>query len=302
MAEQQRKTVTILDYLETVIEDSSWRDGTSELWGRCPHPEHLAVAKKNDPDHWSVNLAAGLHNCYACGYSGTLIPLLQDLGLSRFEALRLASGPRPKRIAKRKVKVVLRESDLLPFRYLHPYWEARGIKEETIRAFKLGYKESLPEDPDELKAFRQRVIIPVRDGRGALLGFCGRSIDDGRNPKYLYSKGLDTRRYVFCFDKVGRGPVFLVEGMIDALRLWQLGFQAVTCFGSEMFEEQAKKLSLVDKLYMIPDNDAKGKKFVREVRKKLPTIRDIIYLPSGYKDPGEMEDDDLRMVLEHYRE
>lgn len=298
----EKKTVTILDYLESVIEDCSWREGTSELWGRCPHPEHLAVAKKNDPDHWSVNLASGLHNCYACSYGGTLIPLLQDLGLSRFEALRLASGPRPKRIQRRKVKIILPENYLNPFRYNHPYWEERGINAETCRSFKLGFKERLPDDTPELKPFGGRIIIPVRDGRGALLGVCGRATSDDRNPKYLYSKGLDTRRYVFCFDRVQRGPVFLVEGMIDALRLWQLGHQAVTCFGSEMFEEQAKKLSLVDKLYMIPDNDAKGKKFIRDVRKKLPTIRDIIYLPTGHKDPGDMADDDLCAVLEPYRE
>jgi len=112
--------------------------------------------------------------------------------------------------------------------------------------------------------FRNRIIFPIRDIRGRVIGFGGRALADGQ-PKYLNSPqtllfeknnvlyALDMARDAIKFAK----QVIIVEGYVDAVIAHQYGTkQTVACIGSAITEkhiQQIKKLTKQVTLALDPD-------------------------------------------------
>src|SRR5204863_4673355 len=112
--------------------------------------------------------------------------------------------------------------------------------------------------------FRNRIIFPIRDIRGRVIGFGGRALTDGQ-PKYLNSPqtllfeknnvlyALDMARDAIKFAK----QVIIVEGYVDAVIAHQYGTkQTVACIGSAITEkhiQQIKKLTKQVTLALDPD-------------------------------------------------
>jgi DNA primase len=100
--------------------------------------------------------------------------------------------------------------------------------------------------------FRSRIVFPIRDARGRVMGFGGRALTEDQRPKYvnspegeLYRKrrtlyGIDRARAAIA--KVGRAVV--VEGYTDVLACHQAGIgEAVAVMGTAITPEQVKLLS-----------------------------------------------------------
>jgi len=112
--------------------------------------------------------------------------------------------------------------------------------------------------------FRQRVIFPIRDMRGRVIGFGGRALGDGK-PKYLNSPQtllFEKNTVLYAIDMAKDaikqiGQVVIVEGYIDALIAHQYGTkQTVACIGSAITErhiQQLKKLTKQVTLALDPD-------------------------------------------------
>ena len=177
------------------------------------------------------------------------------------------------------------------------YLKERGISSESVLAFGLGYAPDrwdglssyllgLGYTGDELITgglarareqeageadgrgiydyFRSRLIFPIRDTRGRVIGFGGRILGDGQ-PKYLNSPqtllfeknsvlyALDMARETIKQEK----QVIIVEGYVDALIAHQYGTrQTVACIGSAITEkhiQQLKKLTRQVTLALDPD-------------------------------------------------
>jgi hypothetical protein len=70
------------------LEDIRDRGGT-EISGRCPFHEQRTGEREHRPDHWSINRTTGLHQCWSCGYSGSLVRLVIDTtGMGLWDAQR----------------------------------------------------------------------------------------------------------------------------------------------------------------------------------------------------------------------
>ena len=203
------------------------------------------------------------------------------------------------------------------------YLAGRGIGKEIIAGFGIGYAlnnftalvSSLAKrgcQPQVLEAaglaargrdgyydkFRNRVIIPIRDARGRIVGFGGRVLDNS-TPKYLNTaetQWFNKRRVVFGLDiafkaisKIGRAVV--VECYMDAISLHAAGFDnVVASMGTAFSQEQAKLLQrLADEVIFCYDSDSAGRKAsVRAVsiaREAGLKVR-IAGVPDG-KDPDE---------------
>jgi DNA primase len=114
--------------------------------------------------------------------------------------------------------------------------------------------------------FRNRLMFPVIDTRGNVLGFSGRILDDGE-PKYLNSRETlvyNKRRSLFALNlaKKTKSDIFiLVEGNIDVVTLHQAGFDnAVAPLGTALTQEQAHLMSRhINKVSIAFDSDASGK-------------------------------------------
>src|SRR3954470_4657180 len=157
------------------------------------------------------------------------------------------------------------------------YLAGRGLREDVLRKFRVGYSPSAWDtgliaaqrqgfSQDELIAtglaqrgrsgglydrFRARIMFPLADARGKVLGFGARALRDGQQPKYLntseneiYHKG----RQLFGIDRARPQAarlrrVVVVEGYTDVLALHQAGIsEAVGIMGAALTQEQLTEL------------------------------------------------------------
>lgn len=174
------------------------------------------------------------------------------------------------------------------------YLERRGINQETIANFRLGFalenwsglRDFLLEKGWSLDeqlaaglvkrqeernsiydAFRARVMIPIRDRQSRVIGFGGRLLGDGQ-PKYLNTAetplfhksqvifGLDLAR-----DAIRRDDkVVIVEGYMDVIAAHQHGFaNVVACMGTSLTSEQLQQLHRFTNNFILAlDADAAG--------------------------------------------
>ena len=204
------------------------------------------------------------------------------------------------------------------------YLNGRGINQDIIDSFSIGFAlnnftalvSSLGKrgfQPQELVAaglvargrdeqlydkFRNRVMIPIKDGRGKIVGFGGRVLDNS-TPKYLNTaetEWFNKRRLLFALD-VAYKPIraskqaIVVEGYMDAISLHAAGISnVVASMGTAFATEQAKLLKrIADEIVFCYDSDSAGRRAsVRAVsiaRTEGLKVR-IAGVPEG-KDPDE---------------
>ena len=124
--------------------------------------------------------------------------------------------------------------------------------------------------------FRNRLMFPIIDVRGNIIGFGGRVMDDS-TPKYLNSPEtviFNKRKNLFGLNlakKTKLGYLILVEGYMDAIALHQYGFDcAVASLGTSLTEEHAVLLSrYTEQVVLIYDGDEAGQ---RATRRAIPML------------------------------
>jgi DNA primase len=200
------------------------------------------------------------------------------------------------------------------------YLSERGILFSTADFFNIGYS---PEDPDKLldfckkenisidqlkdiglvtvgekgvyDRFKGRIVFPIKDHRGRIVAFGGRSID-GKNPKYLNSP--ETKIYLKSKVLYGffeardtlreKKEVIIVEGYFDLLSLYQVGIKnVVATLGTALTGYHGKLLKkFVNKAVLMFDSDKAGKQAaVRGAKILLSQGIDVYYVPLKEKDP-----------------
>jgi len=206
---------------------------------------------------------------------------------------------------------------------VHQYLAKRGIGKDIAGEYLLGFapqawEELLRRFPredlvlagmlvvkDDGKAydrFRGRLMFPIRDKRGRVIGFGGRVLDDSL-PKYLnspetpvYSKGSEVYGlYELLQRKKRPDRILVVEGYMDVIALSQFGIgNAVAMLGTATSTAQVELLfRFAAELVFCFDGDNAGKQAAwRAVEAALPSLRDgrqikIIMLPQG-QDPDTL--------------
>lgn len=145
-------------------------------------------------------------------------------------------------------------------------------------------------------SFRNRLMFPVIDVRGNVIGFSGRILEDGE-PKYMNSPEtpvFSKSRNLFALNlakKSKSGYIILSEGNIDVVSLHQAGFDsAVASLGTSLTPEQARLISrYTDQVIIAYDNDGAGQKASQRaigILEKLD-VRVKVLRMSGAKDPDE---------------
>ena len=144
--------------------------------------------------------------------------------------------------------------------------------------------------------FRNRLMFPIIDTRGNIIGFGGRVMDDS-TPKYLNSPEtliFNKRKNLFALNlakKSKLGYLILVEGYMDAIALHQYGFDcAVASLGTSLTEEHAALLSrYTEQVYLIYDGDEAGQRAAQRAIPMLEKagIRIKVLKMRDAKDPDE---------------
>lgn len=249
---------------------------------RCLNPTHpdRNPSMGYDPRRQKVH-------CFACGADYDLFDLLMlDENLpTPADALRRASqlfGQEKKSYSKTETSK--KEKTVNPFspvskNYVQicaeraaktPYFVQRGLSPKTISKFQLGF------DPDE-----DCVILPCEENH-----YIRRAVSEKR---YINEKGQPSPLFQPEFLK-GEAPVFLVEGMFDALSAEELGFQAAALNGSGNREKAAAILRQQKKtshILLLPDNDQAGEAWASALEEEFPDIFRCPALPAG-KDLNEL--------------
>jgi DNA primase len=197
------------------------------------------------------------------------------------------------------------------------YLKGRGLTGEIAARFRIGYapdgwqglKEAFPKYEDKslvecglviegegkrYDRFRDRVMFPIFNARGAVIGFGGRVMGEGE-PKYLnspetplFEKGREVYGLVQARDGIrASGRVLVVEGYMDVVALAQFGVgYAVATLGTATTPVHVSKLlRLADELVFCFDGDAAGRKAAwRALEVSLPLATDnkplkFLFLP-----------------------
>lgn len=203
------------------------------------------------------------------------------------------------------------------------YFKGRGITEATIRKFGLGFAEDnwnsllnylkrkgfseldiisaglakKNEKGSVYDRFRNRVMFPVFDFRGRVIGFGGRVLDDSK-PKYLnspetlvFNKGVNLYGLNFAIKRDIDRTFIVVEGYMDCISLHQYGVNnVVASLGTALTSNQAKLMKrYADKVIIAYDADLAGQNATMrglDILKKEGFDVRVLTVPSG-KDPDE---------------
>jgi len=286
-----------------------------------------------------------LYHCFGCGAAGTVYTFLQQYENYTFpEAVEFladrAGVVLPKREMTERERMeadynsALREINKMAAGYFYyalrmkdgeparNYLTERGLSEDTIRNFGLGYSRMYRDDlykylkqkgySDELlkdsglvrfdekhgagDVFWNRVMFPIMDLNGKVIGFGGRVMGDGL-PKYVNSqetKIYEKRRHLYGFHLARRSKregYILCEGYMDVISMHQAGFDNATAsLGTAFTIQQAMLLKrYTDKVYLAYDSDGAG---VNAAQKAIPILREVgisarVINMQPYKDPDE---------------
>ena len=153
------------------------------------------------------------------------------------------------------------------------YLQRRGLSEETISRFMLGYDTKT-----------KRVIIPISKSY-----YKGRAIDKNVQPKYLIPAGAKVTPFNVKALTEATKPIFIVEGEIDALSVIEVGGEAIALGGLNVriFLEVLKTQKPVQPLIIALDNDSAGEKAERDL---VEGLQELNIYPFPFKPYGEHKD------------
>ena len=313
-ADSRDRVRDAVDMLAVVSQHTELRRaGASEYVGRCPFHDERTPS-------FGVNPIEKVYHCFGCQASGDVFTFVMETeGLDFPGALQMLADrfgvelqteqedPRAAQRRERRERLhsLLGRAAAYYARYLweagearpaREYLDRRGLGEETLRDFRVGYAPSAWDrmltasrragfsDEDLLAVglaqrsktnpgriydrFRERIMFPSTDARGHVLGFGARAMRENQHPKYLNTAEgeiYQKRSVLFGIDRARAAAAradqaILVEGYTDVLALHQAGLhEAVGIMGTALTEEQIGELQRVAQvLVLCLDADAAG--------------------------------------------
>nr|MDQ4041596.1 DNA primase [Actinomycetota bacterium] len=303
-----------VDIVAVVSRKTDLRRVGARYTGLCPFHEERTPS-------FSVRPEVGRYHCFGCGEDGDVFAFVQATEVLDFpeavELLAEESGvelrreredPQEEERRRRRERLFSLLERTAGF-YANYLWESdeaakardyllgRGLNEEVLRAFRIGYAPSAWDrvltaargsgfSEEELRAtglaqrgrsggvydrFRKRITFPLADARGRVVGFGARAMGQDQQPKYLntaegelYHKG----RHLFGIDRARTaiaksGRVVVVEGYTDVLAMHAVGIEeCVGIMGTALTQDQMDELSRAvgaqGKVYLALDADRSG--------------------------------------------
>lgn len=321
-----------LDIVDVISDYIELKRAGQNYKGLCPFHSEKTPS-------FMVNPGKQRFHCFGCGTGGDIIHFVMKYeNLSFQETLKLLAkkaginlrdfkvsgddeGLREKllEIVKEASKVFA--GNLAKSKPASMYLKGRGLTEETIRAFSLGYAlkewhsltnylvhKGFPRslilqsgiassgDKGSYDTFRDRILFPICDVQGDIIAFGGRVMDDSQ-PKYLnsadsplFKKGETLYALNYAKDSIRKkGYAIVVEGYLDVMMSHQCGFDnTVAPLGTALTPGHLQKLKRFSKkAVLVFDSDEAGKS---AAKRSLPLLLEqgfgakILLLPEKH-DP-----------------
>ncbi len=246
---------------------------------------------------------------YSFGESIQYLKQFVDLSISKEDLKKIIDARQNKEfvIKSRKAKKdtqVFPETSLDSLQY-HGYLESRGFSRQIVEVYHAGVGASTG------RYMSNRVVFPIRNMRGEIIGFTGRTLlDDWKergSPKWLHSRDYDAKNNLFNIDRSAlfireSETAIIVEGPLDVLRLEDAGVRnSVAVLGKNLYNEQMTILMNVPafKLVLALDNDTAGKHGMAAAFKTASGFFDVelLNLPESKNDIGDLTTLEIRELF-----
>ena len=334
-----------LDFLELVSARTELRRaGPARYEGLCPFHDERTPSFGIDP-------AQKVYYCFGCQAAGDVFTFVQEtegvdfkgaleLLADRYgvELVREREDPQAEERRRRKERLheLLSRTAVYYERYLwessearhaREYLAGRGLGEEILREFRVGYAPSAwdrvllasrrakfsnheiydaglaqrsQQNGQLYDRFRSRIMFPLADVRGRVLGFGARAMREDQRPKYLNTSDNDVYhkgQHLYGADlarahATKAGEVILCEGYTDTIALHQAGFHnAVGLMGTALTAEQVGELARMAQTVLLAlDADSAGQEAMLRASslaaKRKLELR-VVPLPEG-TDPADL--------------
>lgn len=316
----QSDTQSVLDMLKFDLAQHGvdrfhiFRNNGENIQTNCPFHKNGQERKPS----FGVNGEIDKCHCFACGWSGTIEEMIselygyQDEGkfgkrwlIKRFNTVEIETRPnimegfneRNNRLNDRNINrldnlnnnpvdnTYISDEELDKYRYIHPYMYQRGLTDEIIERFDIGYDRE-----------RKEITFPIRDIEGRCVFVAGRSVE---SKFFRLPKGID--KPIYCADKFRAGTyrtAYITESFLNCLTCWKYNKPAMAMIGTG----NRKQYEILNKLpvreYILAfDPDEAGRKATERFRKNVhgKIIKELVYTDN--RDINDLQEEFLNCKI-----
>lgn len=297
-----------------------FRNNGENVQTNCPFHKNGQERKPS----FGVNGEIDKCHCFSCGWVGTIEEMIselygyQDEGkfgkrwlIKRFNTVEIETRPNIMEGFNGRNNITIRnnndihrfkqhiqgdksteqysgeitEEELDKYRYIHPYMFERGLTDEIIERFDIGYDRE-----------RKEITFPVRDIEGRCVFVAGRSV---KSKFFRLPKGMD--KPIYCADKFRTGTyrtAYITESFLNCLTCWKYDKPAMAMIGTG----NKKQYEILNKLpvreYILAfDPDEAGRKATERFRKNVhgKIIKELVYTDN--RDINDLQEEFLNCKI-----
>jgi DNA primase len=333
---------TLSDIVAVISEYVQLKKKGKSFWGLCPFHSEKTPSFCVDPDRQIYkcfgcdrggDVITFVMDKKGFSFAEAITELALKAGINLEPDKRQASSEKKIYYEANKAAMTFFEQQLKQVKGedARRYLSGRGITENTITSFHIGFapdswdslttflqRRGIPQAAAEKAGliaprkssgfydrFRGRIIFPIIDLSGEVIGFGGRVIGEGE-PKYLNtpeSPIFEKKRVLYNLhsarSQIRQGGAVVVEGYMDVVSLANAGFTAaVATLGTALGEAHVRLLRrFTDDITLVFDGDSAGRNaMVRALEPFLASdvIPKIVILPQG-KDPDDIAQEGISL-------
>lgn len=296
------------------------RPNGENLQSNCPFHKNGQERKPS----FGVNGEIDKCHCFSCGWAGTIEEMIselygyQDEGkfgkrwlIKRFNTVEIETRPNIMEGFNGRNNITIRntndihrfkqyiqgdksseqypgeitEEELEKYRYIHPYMYERGLTDEIIERFDIGYDRE-----------RKEITFPVRDIEGRCVFVAGRSVEQ---KFFRLPKGMDKPIYQAYKFSLGKyTTAYITESFLNCLTCWKYDKPAMAMIGTG----NKKQYEILNKLpvreYILAfDPDEAGRKATERFRKNVhgKIIKELVYTDN--RDINDLQEEFLNCKI-----
>lgn len=279
-----------------------FRNNGENVQTNCPFHKNGQERKPS----FGVNGEIDKCHCFACGWSGTIEEMIselygyQDEGkfgkrwlIKRFNTVEIETRPNIMEGFNGRNNITIRnnndihrfkqhiqsnksseqysgeitEEELDKYRYIHPYMYQRGLTDEIIERFDIGYDRE-----------REEITFPVKDIEGKCVFIASRSV---KTKFFRLPKGLDKPVYqAYRFQHGEYKEAYITESFLNCLTCWKYNKPAMAMIGTGNKKQYEILNNLPVRTYILCfDPDEAGRKATERFRKNVhgKIIKELVY-------------------------